>query len=212
MDTIQDTDVEQQNRADLWREIASTRFAGHRRNTQVHPGYIGTAYRPKKGLLFIGMKRGGNEDCDHDRGVLADIKGSPSLDAYHALNENVWQAIMKGRWPLVGPINLVLKGLGLPPEAVAMINAVPFQVNETPPDRLYLDVWDISTKRQVALIDPGAVVFLGKRVWEVLGGKISVPCTYVNLKRDLKRQVEVDAALERFGFREKARSQFRDAS
>ena len=215
MSTVARDDEWEQRLAALWHEIATFPYADHlppqKREypltTQIHPGYVGPSYR-KGGLLFIAMNRGGSTDDPYDKAVLDGIKEGPSVKAYSALTSNVLGAIRAARWPVIPAyIRPIMERLGQGPEEIAYINAVPFQVgNNRWLGALYPEVWSISTGRQVALIDPGAVVFLGVEVGRRLEDRVVVPSTHVDRVRGSNPAAEVQAALTRNAFLERAQT------
>jgi hypothetical protein len=149
-------------------EDAATMFAG----------YVGTRYEPSKGVLLLAINPGGGGDAYATR-IAADEVFYPLLVAFKSSNSDVqgtfervnasFVQIVKtwNLWRILGP---TLDAIGLQLDQVAYMNVVPYRTRQDKlPSALARRVaWDRIVAPTIELLDPKALVSLGKKAGSVV--------------------------------------------
>jgi hypothetical protein len=171
--------------AGLWHLVANfEKFAGlqdvaaHARpGVLAHPGFVGPNYRPNRtGTLVVGMNRGGSsETCDVEEfKSLRGIRDRPTIEAFRSVNREAWRLLPT--WTLWSRnLSLLFQRCEAPPEEIAYIHVVPFQVNDNAVlDRIYERCWSALGSKQIAALRPARVLWAGRGVGKRLAGSVPV--------------------------------------
>lgn len=176
---------------------ASTMFAG----------YVGSSYVPGSGLLLLAINPGGGGDAYTKRipedevfyPLLAKFKHSDPANAsavFERINES-FVGIVKGwnLWRILGP-TLAAAGKNL--DEVAYMNVVPYRTRQDkmPPVSTRQIAWSRIIVPTLALLQPRAVVTLGKKAGSIVQPLLDSGIVYYCVPRTIGDSYLSDEALE----------------
>jgi hypothetical protein len=150
---------------------ASTMFAG----------YVGRHFRPRSGLLFLGINPGGGGDAYTARTqddellypLLIDFKQSTGRDVpdlYERINDAFAQVVR--RWNLWRILEPTLSAAGAQLSEVAYMNVVPYRTrgDKRPPAAATRKAWELVVDPTMKVLGPRALITLGKNAGTVVSG------------------------------------------
>lgn len=141
-------------------------------------GYVGDQYQPGRGLLLLAINPGGGRDAYTERTqedevfypLLMEFKNSKNAEVskgFERVNQS-FVPIVKcwNLWRILGP---TLLAAGRTVDEVAYMNVVPYRTrgDKMPPAAARKAAWDLIVGPTLGILDPAAVVTLGKKAGSV---------------------------------------------
>ncbi|KHL24113.1 hypothetical protein PK98_15635 [Croceibacterium mercuriale] len=141
------------------------------------PGWVGKQWQPG-GTLLMAINPGGGGDAyrvnptdERLYGLFHAFKAAPAdqrEEALAALSE-AWIGIQKTHniFRLIRPI---LEALGAGSEGLAFLNVLPFRTRGDAPagSTVLRQAWNVATSQQVAALQPGRIIALGRKAFDAL--------------------------------------------